>query len=68
MNNLYKQGLTASMAMQYLGDFEDDKLKKLQKKVCRQAHGFPECREGSAGPSWAAINAAEYDHGRCTVF
>ena len=32
MNNLYKSGLTASMAMQYTGDLEDGKRKKLQKK------------------------------------
>ncbi len=32
MNNLYKQGLTASMALQYTGDLEDTKLEKLQSK------------------------------------
>lgn len=32
MNKLYKQGLTASMALQYLGDLEEDKIRKLQKK------------------------------------
>lgn len=32
MNNLYKQGLTASMAMQYTGELEEGKLKKLQNK------------------------------------
>ena len=32
MNKLYKQGLTASMAMQYIGDLEDEKVKKLKKK------------------------------------
>ena len=39
MNNLYKQGLTASMAMQYLGDFEEDKIKKLQKKFADKLMG-----------------------------
>lgn len=32
MNNLYKQGLTASMALQYTGNFEDEKVEKIQKK------------------------------------
>jgi HK97 family phage portal protein len=32
MNNLYQQGLTASMALQYTGDLEDAKLEKLQAK------------------------------------
>ena len=32
MNNLYKNGLSASMAMQFTGDLEKEKLEKLQKK------------------------------------
>ncbi|MBO5461164.1 MAG: phage portal protein [Ruminococcus sp.] len=32
MNRLYKQGLTASMAIQYLGDLDEERRKKLQKK------------------------------------
>jgi len=32
MNNLYKQGMTASMALQYTGDLEPAKAKKLQEK------------------------------------
>lgn len=32
MNNLYKEGLTASMALQYTGDLDDKRIKKLQKK------------------------------------
>ena len=32
MNNLYKQGLTASMALQYTGDLDEDKMIKLQEK------------------------------------
>lgn len=32
MNNLYKSGLTASMAMQFTGEIEDGKRKKLQEK------------------------------------
>jgi len=32
MNNLYEQGLTASMALQYTGDLEPGKAKKLQNK------------------------------------
>lgn len=39
MNNLYENGLTASMAMQYTGDFDDDKLKKLQKKYDKYLTG-----------------------------
>lgn len=39
LNNLYKNGLTASMAMQYLGDLEDDKIKKLQKKFADKLTG-----------------------------
>ena len=32
MNQLYENGLTARMAMQYTGDLSDEKVKKLQKK------------------------------------
>lgn len=32
MNKLYEQGLTASMAMQYTGDLDEDRRKKLQKR------------------------------------
>lgn len=32
MNNLYEQGLTASMALHYTADFSDEKVKKLEKK------------------------------------
>lgn len=32
MNRLYKQGLTASMAMQYVGDLDEERRKKLQAK------------------------------------
>lgn len=32
MNNLYKQGLTASMALQYTGDLDDKRLVLLQEK------------------------------------
>ena len=32
MNNLYRQGLSASMALQYVGDLEESKIKALQKK------------------------------------
>lgn len=32
MNNLYKSGLTASMAMQFTGEIEEGKRKKLQEK------------------------------------
>lgn len=39
MNNLYKQGLTASMAMQYTGDLDDAKVKKLQKKFADKLTG-----------------------------
>ena len=39
MNNLYKSGLTASMAMQYTGDFDDGKIKKLQAKYQKYLTG-----------------------------
>lgn len=39
MNNLYRQGLTASMAMQYMGDLEDGKLEKLQLKYGKYLTG-----------------------------
>lgn len=32
MNNLYKQGLTASMALQYVGDLDEPRRKALEKK------------------------------------
>ena len=32
MNNLYAQGMTASMVVQYTSDLSDDKVKKLQRK------------------------------------
>lgn len=32
MNNLYKEGLTASAVMQYTGDLDETNMKKLQKK------------------------------------
>ena len=32
MNNLYKHGMTASMALQYTGDLDEGKMKKLQDK------------------------------------
>ena len=39
MNKLCEQGLTASMAMQYLGDLEDDKVRKLQRKFADKLSG-----------------------------
>lgn len=39
MNRLYKQGLTARMAMQYTGDLEDDKVKKLKKLFAERLSG-----------------------------
>ena len=33
MNNLYRQGLSASMALQYVGDLEESKIKALQKNL-----------------------------------
>lgn len=35
MNNLYEQGLTAGMAMQYAGDLEEEKIRKLQNKYSK---------------------------------
>lgn len=39
MNQLYKHGLTASMAMQYTGDLDDDRVKKLQRKFADRLSG-----------------------------
>lgn len=39
MNRLYKQGLTASMAMQYTGDLEESKRRKLAKKFADELSG-----------------------------
>ena len=39
MNRLYKQGLTASMAMQYIGDLDDEKRKKLTKRYGDELSG-----------------------------
>lgn len=35
MNRLYEQGLTASMAMQYIGDLEETKRKQLENKFAK---------------------------------
>lgn len=39
MNNLYEQGLTAAMAMQYVGDLDETKIKKLQNKYSKYLTG-----------------------------
>ena len=39
MNKLYEQGLTASMALQYTGDFSDETLKKMQRKFVDKLTG-----------------------------
>ena len=39
MNKLYKQGLTASMAMQYTGDLDEERRKKLEKKFANALSG-----------------------------
>lgn len=39
MNRLYKQGLTASMAMQYTGDLDEERRKKLEKKFASALSG-----------------------------
>ena len=39
MNNLYRQGLSASMALQYAGDLEESKIKALQKKFANKLSG-----------------------------
>ena len=39
MNNLYRQGLSASMALQYVGDLEESKIKALQKKFVDKLSG-----------------------------
>ena len=39
MNNLYETGLTAGMAMQYAGDLDDERIKKLQNKYSKYLTG-----------------------------
>ena len=39
MKNLYDNGLTASMAMQYTGDLDEDRIKQLQKKFADKLTG-----------------------------
>lgn len=39
MNRLYKQGLTASMAMQYTGDLDDERRRKLERKFADALSG-----------------------------
>ena len=39
MSNLYKGGMTASMALQYAGEFDDSKIKLLQKKYDKYLSG-----------------------------
>jgi HK97 family phage portal protein len=39
MNNLYKQGLTASMVMQYSDNLDEERIKKLKKKFGDQLTG-----------------------------
>lgn len=39
MNNLYKSGLTASMAMQYTSNFQEQERKKLENKYIRYLSG-----------------------------
>lgn len=39
MNKLYEQGLTASMAMQYLGDLDETRRKQLERKFAKALSG-----------------------------
>lgn len=39
MSKLYKNGMTASMALQYVGEIDDTKIKKLQKKYEKYMSG-----------------------------
>lgn len=39
MNRLYKQGLTASMALQYTGDLDEERRRKLQRKFADALSG-----------------------------
>lgn len=39
MNKLYEQGLTASMAMQYTGDLDEERRKRLEKKYANALTG-----------------------------
>lgn len=39
MNNLYKNGLTSSMVMQYVGDLSDENIRKLQEKYAKYLCG-----------------------------
>ena len=38
-NNLYKNGLTASMVMQYTGNFDDEEISKIQKRYADKLTG-----------------------------
>lgn len=39
ISNLYKNGMTASMVMQYTGDLDDDRVKQLQKRFADKLTG-----------------------------
>ncbi len=39
MNNLYEQGLTASMALQYTGDLDNERIRKLERKFADRLTG-----------------------------
>ena len=39
MNKLYEQGLTAAMALQYTGDLDNDRIRKLQRKFADKLTG-----------------------------
>lgn len=39
MNRLYENGLTASMAMQYTGDLDEERRKKLEQKFAKELSG-----------------------------
>ena len=39
MNRLYEQGLTAAMALQYTGDLDNERIKKLQRKFADKLTG-----------------------------
>lgn len=39
MNNLYEQGLTAAMAMQYVGDLDEKRIRELQRRYVKYLTG-----------------------------
>lgn len=58
MNNLYRQGLSASMALQYVGDLEESKIKALQKNLQINCQAR-KCRKGNTCPNRTTAYSTE---------